>query len=155
MNRSVSKALAHFDATGDTRQAMSEENVEIVRRAFEHYRATGELLAENYDVDFVWDMSTFRGWPDRQAYPGVEGASQFIADWNGAWEDLSIEVGAYIDAGDDLVVTIVHQHGRSRTSGVLVDMHFGQVFTIRGGKHHRMQMYASPSEALEAAGLAE
>jgi hypothetical protein len=34
-------------------------------------------------------------------------------------------------------------------------MHFGQVWTIRDGKQLRMQMYASPEEALEATGLRE
>jgi ketosteroid isomerase-like protein len=132
---------------------MSQENVEIVRRAFEHFIATGEFLAENYDDDFVWDMSTFRGWPDRQTYPGAEGAVEFNADWTEAWDDLRFEVEDYVDAGDDRVVAIVRQQGRSKTSGVVVDMHFAQVFTIRDGLHHRMQMYASPSEALEAVGL--
>src|SRR5215218_7981303 len=109
---------------------MSQENVEIVRQAYEHFIATGEFLAETYDVDFVWDMSTFRGWPDRQTYPGTEGATEFIAAWDDAWDDWQFEVEDYIDAGDDRVVTIVRQQGRSKTSGVIVDMHFGQVFTI-------------------------
>jgi hypothetical protein len=34
-------------------------------------------------------------------------------------------------------------------------MHFGQVWTIRDKLELRMQMYASPAEALEAAGLRE
>jgi hypothetical protein len=32
-------------------------------------------------------------------------------------------------------------------------MHFSQVWTVRDGKQVRTQMYASPEEALEAAGL--
>ena len=47
------------------------------------------------------------------------------------------------------------QRGRSTATGVLVEMHFGQVWTTRGGQGIRMQMYASPEEALEAAGLSE
>jgi hypothetical protein len=31
---------------------MSRENVEIVRRGFEHFMATGEFLAENTHPDF-------------------------------------------------------------------------------------------------------
>ena len=134
---------------------MSQENVEIVRRGFEHFIATGEFLPETLHADFVWDMSTFRGWPDRQTYSGIEGATEFNADWAQAWDDWRLEVEDYIDAGDDRVVVIVRQRGRSKTSGVIVDMRFGQVFTIRDGKQHRMQMYASPGEALEAAGLSE
>jgi ketosteroid isomerase-like protein len=36
-----------------------------------------------------------------------------------------------------------------------VDMDLAQVWTIRDGKEFRMEMYANPEEALEAAGLAE
>jgi ketosteroid isomerase-like protein len=134
---------------------MSKENVEIVRRAYGHFIATREFLAETYADDFVWDMSTFRGWPDRQTYPGTEGATEFIAAWDDAWDDWQFEVEDYIDAGDDHVVTIVRQQGRSKTSGVTVDMHFGQVFTVHDGLQRRMQMYASPREAFDAAGLSE
>ncbi len=132
---------------------MSEENVEIVRRSYEHFVATGEFLAETMHDDFVWDMSTFRGWPDRQSYSGIEGATEFNADWDAAWDDWRLEVEVYIDAGGDRVVTIVRQRGRSKTSGVTVDMRFGQVFKVREAQLRGMRMYASPSEALEAAGL--
>jgi hypothetical protein len=39
---------------------MSQGNVEIVRRGFEHYTTTGEVSRENMDPEFVWDMSTAR-----------------------------------------------------------------------------------------------
>ena len=41
----------------------------------------------------------------------------------------------------------------SKTSGLPVDMAYGQVFTIRDGKFARMEMYAGHAEALEAVGL--
>ena len=58
------------------------------------------------------------------------------------------------DAGDK-VVALVRQRGRSKTSGLPVDMAYGQVFTIRDGKFARMEMYADPVEALAAVGLSE
>ena len=42
---------------------MSQENVELVRAGYEHFLATGVLLREIIAEDFVWDMSTFGGWP--------------------------------------------------------------------------------------------
>jgi ketosteroid isomerase-like protein len=131
---------------------VSEENVELVRRAYEHWIATGEFLEDAVDPDFVWDMSTFRGWPDRQTYEGIEGAREFVAEWGSAWEDWRVEVEEYLDAGDE-VVTILRQSARSSSSGVPVDMHLGQIWTVRDGKQVRMRMYASPEEALEAAGI--
>jgi ketosteroid isomerase-like protein len=133
---------------------MSRENVELVRRRYEQLAATGEYVAGVHTPDFVWDMSNFRGWPEQQTYEGVEGARVFLRDWLEAWDDWELEVEALHDAGDK-VVAIVRQRGRSKTSGLLVDMAFGQVFTIRDGKLARMEMYADPVEALEAAGLSE
>jgi ketosteroid isomerase-like protein len=134
---------------------MSQENVEAIRRRFEEFAATQDFAAENFHADFVWDMSTFRGWPEQQTYAGVEGARAFVAEWLEAWDDWELEPEEYIDAGGDRVVTIVRQRGRSKTSGATTEMHLGQVWTLKDGLSIRMQMYASPAEALEAVGLRE
>jgi ketosteroid isomerase-like protein len=131
---------------------MSAENVATVKRGYDHVIATGELLMEIAHPDFVWDMSTFRGWPEQKTYEGIEGARQFLSDWTSAWEDWQLELKDLIDAGDE-VVAIVHQRGRSRTTGLPVDMDFAQLWTFRDGKQIRMRMYADPDEALRAAGL--
>jgi ketosteroid isomerase-like protein len=133
---------------------MSQENVEIARRGYEHFKATRELLAETLHPDFVWDMSKFRGWPERQAYPGIESAMQFIADWTESWEAWELELDELCDAGDR-VVMILRQRGRAKATGLPVEMHFAQVWMFRDGKQIRMEMYASPGEALEAVGLRE
>ena len=132
---------------------MSRENVDNLRRNYEHFIATGEFSGQ-FAPDFVWDMSTFRNWPERQTYEGIDGARQFLADWLEAWDDWELELEELRDA-DESVVAILRQRGRSRATGLLVDMHFGQVWQIRDGKNLRMRVYASPDEALEAAGLQE
>ena len=77
-----------------------------------------------------------------------------MADWLEAWDDWELELEGVRDAGE-VVVAIVLQRGRSKATGLPVDMHFGQVWQVRDGKNLRMRMYASPDEALEAAGLSE
>ena len=133
---------------------MAPDNLEIQRRGYEHFRATGEVLEEIVDPEFVWDMSTFRAWPERQTYEGVEGMREFLTTWVSAWEDWVLEVEELHPAGDK-VVAIVRQRGRATETGLPVDMHFGQVWTYRDGKQLRMEMYATPEEALRAAGLSE
>ena len=118
---------------------MSQENVELVRQRYEHLAATGEPFTETTALDFVWDMSKFRGWPEQQTYEGVEGARVFLNNWLEAWDDWEVDVEALHDAGDQ-VVAIVRQRGRSKTTGLHVDMAYGQVFTIRDGKFARMEM---------------
>ena len=129
---------------------MSQENVEVMRRGWKHFEATGEFLVA---VDFVWDVSNL-GWPDQQVYSGPEGANQFNAEWADAWDDWHLEVEDLIDAGER-VVAIVNQRGRSKATGIPVDMRFAQVWTLRDGQGVRMQMFASVEEALETARLRE
>lgn len=131
---------------------MSEENVEIVRRGYEQFSATGRVDAELAWPDFVWDMSNFHGWPERQAYEGVSGTEAFLHDWTAAWDDWELEVEALQDPGDK-VVGLVRQRGRSRSAGMLVEMSFAQVWTLRDGKQTRMEMFSDRDEAFRAAGL--
>jgi ketosteroid isomerase-like protein len=130
---------------------MSAENVEIVRRGYEHFRETGDVSEDIVAAGFVWDMSTFRNWPERQTYEGIDGTRQFLADWTDAWDDWRLEVLELIDAGDQ-VVAILHQSGISKATGLAVEMDFAQVWTLEGGKETYMRMYADPDEALRAVG---
>lgn len=130
---------------------MSQENVEIVRDAYAQFAVTGRL-AENATSDFVWDMSNFDGWPEQEVYVGVEGARTFLREWTEAWDDWELDIESLLDAGEQ-VVALVRQRGRSKGAGLPVDMSFAQVWTIRAGKHARMEMYSDPSRALEAVRL--
>jgi ketosteroid isomerase-like protein len=121
---------------------MSQENVETVRNGYQRFAATGEFSDEIVTADFVWDMSNFHGWPEQQVYEGAAGARAFLGAWTGAWEDWELEIDALHDAGDK-VVALLRQHGRSKAAGMLLEMTFAQVWTLRDGKE----------EALEAAGL--
>jgi ketosteroid isomerase-like protein len=133
---------------------VSQENVEIMQQGFAHFQTTGDFLAEIMAPDFVWDMSKFSGWPEQDLYRGIEGARSFIADWSGAWDGWQLNVEAFHDAGDRVVV-LLHQRGRSKATGLPVDMSFAQVYTLREGKQTRMEMYADPDTALKAVGLEE
>jgi ketosteroid isomerase-like protein len=129
---------------------MSQENVEAMRRGYERWRASGEIRAH---ADLVWDVSRL-GWPDQQLYHGPAGANQFNAEWADAWDGWELEAEDYIDAGG-CVVVIVNQRGRSKATGIPVEMRFAQVWSFRDGQAIRMQMYANVDEALEAVGLAD
>jgi hypothetical protein len=91
---------------------MSQENVEIVRRIYDHFSATqegvgphpggapdggwraqAELLAELDTLDLGWfapdvvvDMSRFEIWPERHLYEGHEGVKEFLRSWLEPWE---------------------------------------------------------------------
>jgi ketosteroid isomerase-like protein len=131
---------------------MSQENVENIRAGYERYAATGDF-APVVTGDFVWDVSNLH-WPGQQVYEGADGARTFLREWADAWEDWELEVDAFRDAGDRVVV-LVRQRGRSKTAGMPVEMSFAQVWTLRDGKAALMEMYSDPAEALEAVGLSQ
>jgi ketosteroid isomerase-like protein len=131
---------------------MSEQNLAVLRAGYERFRRTGEFDDDLFDPDFVWDMSTFRGWPEAQTYSGIEGAREFMTEWISAFDDWQLEIEALHDAGDN-VVAVARQRGRSKSTGLPVDMTFAQVWTLRAGRQIRMQMYDDPAEALRANGI--
>ena len=133
---------------------MSQENVELVRRGHEEFVKTRALVADTAAPAFVWDMTHFHGWPEQEMYEGVQGAERFLHDWISAWDDWDIEIEALHDAGDR-VVAVMHQRGRSKSTGVVVDMSFAQAWTFVDGKRTRMDMYSHVGEALKAVGLEE
>jgi len=135
---------------------MSQENVDLVKRGWEHFQTHGDPPEQLMSPDFVWDMSTFRDILGVDAeYVGAEGVRRFLRDWTEAFDDWRIEVESYHDAGEDTVVTLAVQRGTFRAGGVPVEMRIGQVWTVRDGLEVRMEMYADPDEALRAAGLSE
>lgn len=130
---------------------MSQENIDILRRAVAHFDATGEHLTEIYAPEFVWDMTSYRDWPEPEIYEGVEGLRRFLADWKRVF-DWEYELESLHDAGDRVVMILV-QRGRTKSTGIEVAMRNGMVWTLCDGKIVRADSYADPSEALRAVGL--
>jgi ketosteroid isomerase-like protein len=133
---------------------MSQENLDLLRRGYEHVERTGELLREVAHPDFVWDTTTFRGAIRPGTFVGIDETNEWLTDWLDSFEDWSIEIEEVFDAGDQ-VVAIVRQRGTAKHGGPQVEMRVAQVWTFRDGRATRMEMYADRGEALEAAGLGE
>jgi ketosteroid isomerase-like protein len=130
---------------------VSQENVEIVRRAWEAYmRHDNEAALAFYDPEAELNHPL-----DGSVYRGLGGVRAFFRDWHAAWSELlSNDVEEWIDAGDD-VIAAMHIRARGRSSGVTVERREWDVWTLRNGKLWRLRIYTSRAEALEAVGLTE
>src|SRR2546421_2272182 len=129
---------------------MSEENVEIARRAFERFLATGppwDMLDEDIDVH---DYDT----PDQGTYRGHTGYGLWLKDWGTAWADWTMEPQDYIDAGDQVVVVFLMK-ATGRDSGVAVERQDAMVAKMRDGKIVSLDYYNNKRQALKAVGLEE
>ena len=137
---------------------MSQENVDVVRRTWEAFRAGMEhgefdawLDSEDIVDDFEW----------KQVHGVVEPGSHVGSDANRAlrsifevYEDLRVEAEEYVDAGDTIVV-VARAHGTARGSGLHMDQRLAFVWTVREGKPVQMEQYPNREDALKAVGLAE
>jgi uncharacterized protein len=131
---------------------MSQENVEVVRRAFEAYeRGDVEAMLEELDQDVQWKQIE-----EPAPVYGRDGVREAIQRWDETWDNLRAEVDEYIDAGD-CVIALIRFRGLGRASGVPVEMASYHLFTVRNGKVARMSEYGpgKRAEALEAVGLSE
>ena len=142
----------------DTGRAMSRENVEIVRKAFEaEARRDLTTLHGLYDPQVEMDFSDspftdFAGAAPRRGLNEVRAA---FRDFYASFVDVESDVHDLIDAGEH-VVSVFTYRGRGRTSGIETawkDM--AGVWTLHAGKIVRVTWLRSREEALEAVGLRE
>jgi ketosteroid isomerase-like protein len=130
---------------------MSQQNVEILKRRFEHFMATGELPWDLFDQEVeVYDHDT----PDQGDYQGHEGVTRWLEDWGAAWAEWSIKPDEFIDAGDSVVI-FIRMDTKGRESGIEVQRQDALVYEIREGMIIRIDYYNDRKQALEAVGLAQ
>jgi ketosteroid isomerase-like protein len=134
---------------------MSQENVEIVKAAYEAFAREGlDRWIEHFadDVDYRAVEGAIDDWGPIK---GTDALRAYFQDWIDMFDGFWMEAVELIDAGGDTVVTVERYGGRARLSGVETDQTEGEVFTIRNGKIARGREYWTKEQALEAAGLRE
>jgi ketosteroid isomerase-like protein len=124
---------------------MSQENIEALRRALAS--DPGALLAI-LDDDVEWDY--VGAFPEAVTYHGPAEVGRFLSEWAAGFDDFGFEAEEMVDAGDSVVVHL-HQWGRIKGTGALVESRTWQAFTFRDGKVIHCRGYATEAEALAAA----
>ena|SRR5215207_10992710 len=160
---------------------MSQENVEVVKVAYEAFARGGRFM-EHFTDDV--DYRAVEGAPDdRGPIHGKDALRAWFEDWIDTFDEFTMELVELIDAGEDTVVALERFGGRAKRSRVKTNQIIGDVFTIRDGKiaHGRVakaharaarqrlvgdapgglgdgarpREYATREQALDAAGLRE
>jgi ketosteroid isomerase-like protein len=134
---------------------MSQENVEIVRRAAAAFNR-GDLDAWfGYLADDI-DHRAVEGAPDDPGpIHGKDALRAYVQDWLGTFDDFKSEPDELIDAGEDKVIVVTRISGRAKLSGVEADLTYAALYKLRDGKIAWGREYWTRDEALEAAGLSE
>ncbi|HZA90232.1 MAG TPA: nuclear transport factor 2 family protein [Solirubrobacterales bacterium] len=141
---------------------MSQENVKLVRRAFAAFagsvdedeferRFADANLDRFFDPEVEW-VPVSQSLLASGGYQGYEGIRRFWTEFLSIWEEYAVELQEIVDAGGQ-VVAVMRMTGR--THGVDVDELWSSLHTLRNGRIVRVQNFASPRCAFEAAGLGE
>jgi ketosteroid isomerase-like protein len=96
---------------------MSQENVEVVLRAFEAWqRDDFEGWICLVDADIEWHPAIERGL-SHVVYRGHEGASELWNRWRSEVDDFWVETHEIHDLGDERVLHLAHLGFRGSASG--------------------------------------
>jgi ketosteroid isomerase-like protein len=130
---------------------MSEENVEVVRRAF---MATLEedwetaLAAHDPEVE-IHDFDI----PDAGIYRGRDGFIAWLKGWGDGWESWRLEDIEFRDAGGEQVIALFRMIATGGRSGLELERDDAITYMVRDGKIVRQEYFNDQRAALEAVGL--
>ena len=129
---------------------MSQENVAIVRRAFDAYTGGDldtvfALCAEDIVITQAAEVPGVS--PQQRGHDGVLEA---FGAWPEQWDDFEIEIERIVADPGEHVVVATQQSGRGKQSGVRVEAEFTFVFTVRDGKIAEWRIFVAEGEALAA-----
>jgi ketosteroid isomerase-like protein len=133
--------------------ALSADSVEVVRKAWEAWeRGDMQALFDFYDPAVEWDMSE-SDVPDMGVYRGHEGVRKFFREWMAPFDDYYAHAEDF-RLGTEGVLVRMRQGGRGRESGVDVEMPpLWQLYRLRAGRAVRVEIYRDENRARQAAGL--
>ena len=127
----------------------------MIRRLFEQAVYDPNVFFDSLDDGVEWEAGPIEP-PDYQASVrrGPAAVREFFRRWLAPFDEWGAELGETIDVGDS-VVAHVHQWGRGKGSGALVEQSHWQAWTFRDGKIVRVSLHGGRGDALEAVGARE
>ena len=129
---------------------MSEENVEIVRRAYEAFmRGDRTVMAAALDPNIVTHRAPPQ--PDAGTWHGPAGIEHAYESWVEAFDEFTMTLEEAIDAAEDTVILKVHQRAVGSRSRAPIEADFWLVHTLEGGRITRLDIFPTEEAAREAA----
>jgi len=133
---------------------MSEESVEVLRRAFDAFASEGaEGMMAFVSPDVV--VHPFPEWMEKPVYYGHDGFRELLSGWTEGFEEYTPTVSEFRDAGNGVVVWLGHNTGKIRGANIPIKQPVGGVHRFQDGLLVEASYYMTWPEALEAAGLSE
>jgi ketosteroid isomerase-like protein len=134
---------------------MSQENVEVIRKLYDHLGRGEYFVAPLLDEDFAFARHGEALGLLGGEWRGFEDVRAAVLEYLRSWDGLRNELERITDLDDERVLVFERQVGRGRNSGLVMERKMGSLFTLRDGKIVRWDTYWERADALEAAGLSE
>ena len=131
---------------------MSQENVEIVRRAYDALNH-GDWDAVFREAHPDFEITTQRG-PGAGTHRRREAVQDYAEDYIAAFDSMVFEPEEFLENDDQVVVLVTRRARPKGGSGEMV-VRNGHIWTVREGSILSMKSYPDPEKALKAAGLRE
>jgi ketosteroid isomerase-like protein len=127
-------------------------NARALRPVYDEWsRGNWQPRFEVYADDFEW------GWSEE--FPELAGVShdpdlrsERLRAWLGGWDDWRCAAEDLVPSGEHVVALCVYT-GRGRESGVAVEQRGAHLWTMRGGRAVRLEVFSSRERAFRAAGI--
>jgi ketosteroid isomerase-like protein len=132
---------------------MSQENVEIVREAYEAFARGGSgAVLPFLDPELEWHDIPDQ--PEAAVHHGHEGFRRAMKDFTEPFAEFTVSVEELRDLGD-YVLALVCVRGRGLSSGADFTQRMATLWKIRAKKATQARTFNDPGDALKAAGLSE
>jgi len=132
---------------------MSQENVELARRAYDAFsRADFEAFAALLHPEVEFESLVLE--VEAKTYRGLDGAREYFQTIRDVFPDWTVEITQVQDFGDKLVIES-RTSGTGQGGGVRAEQRFWQAGAVRDGQIVWWKFVRTEAEALEAVGLSE
>jgi ketosteroid isomerase-like protein len=143
-----------LEAAGLSESAMSEENVEVVRKSIDAVnRGDSDAWLGFLSPEVVWESLPLPGF--RDVYRGRAEAREWRELLLEVFEEARLEIEETMALSDERVLIGFTQIGRGRGSGLPLEYPTWAILWVADGLITRRQVFRTRDEALEAAGLSE
>jgi ketosteroid isomerase-like protein len=136
----------------DTARAMSQENVEVLKRGMECFeRRDPEATIELLDPEVEWHPAfTALLGGETTVFRGHDGVREAIRQFWEVFSETHFDVSEIRDLGDQ-AVAVGTMHARGAESGAEIESPWAWLVRSKKGKATSIRVFTDPAEAIEAA----